>query len=212
MALSLVGEYRPFSEIGRAVLKMEADARGINLTEADAQRVGAALRSLPPFREVERSLSQLQKANFRLAVLTNSASQDAREQLSHSGLSKYFDRVLSVGEVGRFKPSREPYELAARSMEVETHQILMVAAHPWDLMGAAAAGCRTAFIQRPGKALFPGALKPTYVARDLADLAAQLRSVYGQSRSRVIPTLAVTGALSVVALAALSLRAGSTEH
>ena len=41
----------------------------------------------------------------------------------------------------------------------------------WDLMGAAAAGCRTAFVQRPGKALFPGALRPTYVANDLAVLA-----------------------------------------
>jgi 2-haloacid dehalogenase len=208
MALSLAGGYRAFSDIAIAVLRMEADARKINLTEADTKRVAVALRKLPPFRDVEGSLRKLQKANFRMAVLTNSASEDAREQLANAKLSGYFERVLSVAEVSSFKPSRQTYDLAAKSLDVQHHQILMVAAHPWDLMGAAAAGCRTAFIQRPGKALFPGALRPTYVAENLAILADQLKSAAGTHRSsRIIPAAAAVGALSALALAATSVRA-----
>ncbi len=107
MALTLIGEYRSFSDIALSVLRMEADARGIELSEAGRTRVAAALKSLPAFREVKRSLAQLRKANFRLAVLTNSASEDAREQVSRSGLAGYFEQILSVAQVGRFKPSQK---------------------------------------------------------------------------------------------------------
>jgi 2-haloacid dehalogenase len=197
------------SDIALAVLKMEADAHKVRLSEAGTKRVGAALKSMPPFREVPGSLGKLRKAGFRLAVLTNSAGEDARAQLANAKLTGYFEHIFSVASVRRFKPSRETYDFAANAMGVQPHQMLMVAAHPWDLMGAAAAGCRTAFIQRPGKALFPGAQRPTYVADDLAALAAQLKSADTQPPLRIIPALATVGALSAFVLAAGLLRSGS---
>lgn len=202
MAFSLAGKYASFSDIAVAVLGMEADARKIKLTEASSERMKAALRSLPPFREVPCSLRKLRKTGFRLAVLTNSAYEDALVQLTNAKLSGYFEHVLSVAAVRRFKPSPETYEFAARELGVQPHEMLMVAAHPWDLMGAAMAGCRTAFIHRPGKALFPGVPKPTYVAADVAALAAQLKSAGTQPASRIVPALAMAGALSTLALAA----------
>lgn len=205
MALSMSGGYSPFSAIALAVLKMEADARKVNLTEAGTKRIAAALRSLPAFPDVPGALGKLRKAGFRLAVLTNSAYEDARVQLANARLSGYFEHVLSVADVRRFKPAPEAYEFAAKRLGLQPHQMLMVAAHPWDLMGAAAAGCRTAFIQRPEKALFPGAPKPTYTARDVAELAAQLKSAGTQRTSRVVPAIATAGALSALALAAVAM-------
>ncbi len=79
-------------------------------------------------------------------------------------------------------------------------------------MGAAAAGCKTAFIQRPGKALFPGTLKPTYVCADLADLAIRLRSATDQGRSLLVPALAGVSAFSVLALAAGVMRSRSGQQ
>lgn len=209
MALTLAGEYRAFSDIALAVLRMEADAREIELTDTARKRIGTALKSLPPFHEVPGSLRKLRNAGFRMAVLTNSAAEDARLQLANAKLSGYFENVLSVAQVRRFKPSRETYEFAANALGVQPHQMLMVAAHPWDLMGAGAAGCRTAFIQRPGKALFPGAPKPTYVASDVAELARQLKSAGTAHASRILPALAAAGALSALAVAVGAIRFGS---
>ena len=76
--------------------------------------------------------------------------------------------------VQRFKPAPEVYRGAAREMGITTRDMLMVAAHPWDLMGAGRAGCRTAFIARAGKAPLPGAPAPDYIAEDLRDLARML--------------------------------------
>ena len=212
MALTLSGEYRPLIDIAFAVLRMEADARRIKLSERDLNGIRAALSSLPPFRDVPGAMRKLRNAGFRLAVLTNSAGEDARVQVALAKLSRYFEHVISVAQVRRFKPARETYESAANVLGVPPHQILMVAAHPWDLIGAAAAGCRTAFIQRPGKALFPGALVPTYVARDVAELAVQLKSAGTQRVSRLVPALAAAGALSILALAAGAMRSASGNN
>src|SRR5689334_4194326 len=62
MALTLSGEYRPFSDIAVAVLRMEADARNIKLRERDVDKTRAALRSLPPFRDVHGAMRQLRNA------------------------------------------------------------------------------------------------------------------------------------------------------
>lgn len=52
----------------------------------------------------------------------------------------------------------------------------MIASHPWDLIGARAAGCTAALIDRAGVAPFivPGLKQPQIVAPTLTEIAAQL--------------------------------------
>ena len=45
----------------------------------------------------------------------------------------------------------------------------------WDVAGAKAAGMQTAFVARPGKALYPLAQAPDYVVKDLNELVVALR-------------------------------------
>lgn len=198
-ALTLVGEYRPFGAVADAVLRMKAESFGIKLTERSSNRVSDTLRRLPAFPEVPKALAKLQKAKLRLVVLTNSSSDAMRQQLVNAGLLRYFERAISVSEVERFKPAGETYAFAARELGVPPEQILMVAAHPWDLMGAGAAGCQTAFLRRPGQALFPLAAAPSYTASDLTDLTRQLLHPFHSARSHWRPVLAAATAVGVVA-------------
>jgi 2-haloacid dehalogenase len=71
-----------------------------------------------------------------------------REQLEHAGLAGFFDPMLSVEEVRRYKPAPEPYLLAAERLGVEPPAMRMVAAHDWDVWGATRAGCAAAFVAR----------------------------------------------------------------
>ena len=198
MAMSLAGDYRRLDEIAAGVLEMEAAARRIQLDTAGVARVLAALRTLPPFKDVERTLQKLKQANFRLAVLSNSSLELLQRQVSNAHMAAYFEQALSVEQLRRYKPSTELYEFAASSLGVPTGEILMVAAHHWDLLGAARAGCQTAFIRRPGTALFPHAPAPTYVAKDLADLAGQLDPALKPASTTAVMT-AVTTAVAVAA-------------
>ena len=50
----------------------------------------------------------------------------------------------------------------------------MVAAHGWDIAGAKAAGMQAAFIARPNKAIYPLAIEPDYIVKDLVELSQKL--------------------------------------
>ena len=59
-----------------------------------------------------------------------------------------FDRVISVAVANAFKPHVATYTKAAEIVGVPLDQILFVANHAFDCIGAKAAGMRTAFIDR----------------------------------------------------------------
>lgn len=174
MASTLTGNYREFGDIAASVLRMNADAQGVRVSSEDVEAIRTTMRTLPAFPDVSKGLRRLKEGGLRLAALSNSGRTALQSQMEHTRLTPYFESVLSVSIVQRYKPAKEVYETAAEMLNVTAGDILMVAAHPWDLMGAARAGCRTAFIRRPGKSLLPGMQKPDYIADDLNDLADQL--------------------------------------
>jgi len=174
MATSLSGDYREFGDIAISVLKMAASARGIKLSERQQEAIRQQMRDLPAYAEVKRSLKRLRDAGFTLIALSNSGTAALQAQLRNAGIAECFDHRVSVEQVKRFKPAPEPYREAARIAKVQPADLLMVAAHPWDLMGAARAGCQTAFVRRPGFALFPGTSAPDYAVEDFTQLADNL--------------------------------------
>lgn len=209
MAISLAGEYRPFGEIAMTVLEMSAAGLGVRLRKADTERVKNGMKRLPAFPDVKKALGRLQAAGYRLAVLTNSARESLKEQLHYSGLEKYFEEAFSVDIVRRYKPAPDPYRAAAHLLGVDPHQVLMVAAHPWDLLGAMRVGCQTALLLRPGKALWPGAPVPEYIASNLTGLTDRLlaqRSLQAPSpQARTNHPLLVAGGGILLAAAGYAL-------
>lgn len=217
MALSLAGEYREMSDLAGAVLKMCAAAAGVRVRESDIEEVQSGMKRLPPFRDVKKALRRLRDAGFRLAVLTNSSRSSLEEQLRHAGLREYFGEAFSVDMVRQYKPGQDTYRAAAHLLGVDLSKIVMVAAHPWDLMGAARAGCRTAFVARPGKALFPAAPRPDYAVRDLNELADRLVAKNGSrvpargGNVRALPIMSAGLALGAAGYAVIRELRGKTS-
>jgi 2-haloacid dehalogenase len=170
------GAYHDFGALAAAALRMLAARRGRDLGAADEQAVAQALRRLPPHPEVPGALRRLRAAGLRLAALTNSTRAVAEAQLGNAGLAELFAAVLSADEAGRLKPAPEPYRLAADRLGVAPGELWLVAAHGWDVAGALAAGCRAAFVARPGRVLEPLAGTPDLVVGDLDELADRLLS------------------------------------
>jgi 2-haloacid dehalogenase len=60
-----------------------------------------------------------------------------------------FDAVLSAELAQAYKPAPEAYRTAARLLGLQPAELMLAAAHPWDLEGARNAGLKTAFVNRP---------------------------------------------------------------
>ncbi len=173
--VATVGEqYRDFGEIGAATLQMVASNADIPLTEEKAKKALKPIRSLPAHSDVPEALARLKDGGYTLVTLTNSSNKAVEEQMTNSGLRKYFDKLLSIEDIGVYKPHRHAYNWAARRMGVEPEESMLVAAHGWDVAGAKWVGWQTAFISRPGQQLYPLAEKPEIVAPTLTEIAKNL--------------------------------------
>jgi 2-haloacid dehalogenase len=102
-------------------------------------------------------------------VLSNGDPDMLEEAKKHHGIP--FDAVISVAEANAFKPHRATYEMAARKMGVAMDQVLFVANHEFDCVGAKAAGMRTAFINRRGRPFARWPHQPDLVVSSMTELA-----------------------------------------
>lgn len=172
--VTMTGVYYDFGTCARHALAVVAQKRGRLLEKEEEDEFLSGFLSLPAHPEVPESLDRLRAAGFRLATLTNSAPQALAAQLQNASLTGYFEQALSVGAVGKFKPDPAVYQMAAAKMGVPIGQLRLIAAHNWDTTGAIRAGCRAAFVARPGMVLGPLDERPDIIGQDLAAVAEQI--------------------------------------
>ena len=171
---TVTDHYLDFGEIGAACLRMVAMNNGVELSEDAAKKAVAPMRFLPPHADVIPALGRLRDANYRLVTLTNSSKAAVAEQMKHAGLAKFFESLLSVEDVGKYKPHADVYRWAAGRVGADVSECLLVAAHGWDVAGAAWAGMKTAFVARPGQQKFPLGPAIDITVLSLAELEGEL--------------------------------------
>jgi len=167
----LTGSYVDFTTAQRAALHMLAQREGVQLTEEQVEETVSLMSSLPPHAEVPAALRRLTDTPLHLVALTNSVQEVAERQLRNAGIRELFDRVMSADTVRRLKPAPEPYLAVATAFDVPPAEVRLVAAHSWDVTGALRAGCKAAFVNRPGAVLSPIGPQPDIVAATIADVA-----------------------------------------
>jgi 2-haloacid dehalogenase len=138
-------EHTSYREIGHMSVAQVMDRAGIPYTEAEVRYLVSCIERLKPFPEVPAALDRL-RTRYRLVVLSNGDPDMLEMAKQHHGIA--FDAVLSVAIAGVFKPHRATYTKAAEVLGVRMEEVLFVANHEFDVVGAKAAGMRTAFIDR----------------------------------------------------------------
>jgi 2-haloacid dehalogenase len=173
LVATVTSSYEEFGALAGRALDMVAWRAGHRVTEDERDAILGTIARLPPHPEVPGGLERLRSKGFRLATLTNSTEDVARKQLDHAGLAEFFDPILSVETVRRYKPAPEPYRMASEELGVPTSEIRMVAAHDWDVWGAMQAGCTAAFVAR-GNRPFTMGKPPEIVGPELTNVTAAI--------------------------------------
>ena len=131
----------------RLILDGLLERHGIRgLREPDKDHLNRAWHRLKPWPDAVRGLMRL-KRRFTIATLSNGNVSLLADMAKHAGLP--WDVILSAEMFGHYKPDPETYLGAARLLGLEPPEVMMVAAHEDDLLGARRAGLRAAFVRRP---------------------------------------------------------------
>ncbi|MBC6609808.1 haloacid dehalogenase type II [Hymenobacter sp. BT507] len=172
---TVTAAYHDFKQIGDAALDMLAQSLGQPVRPAARkQELLTLIAELPPHPDVVEGLTLLQQAGFRMVTLTNSPGPTLRKQIDYADLTSFFEQLLSIDDVKRYKPHPDTYLTACRQLEIAPADALLVAAHGWDTGGALRAGLQAAFLARAGQATYPLAPAPTYTGATLPAIARQL--------------------------------------
>ena len=143
----------------------------LNLPDARLRdRLMSLYLALEPFPEVRDVLRQLKNAGLRTAILSNGTPHMLDAVVSAAKLDVSFDAVLSVEEVGVFKPHPKVYQLACDRLQLEPAEICFQSSNAWDAHAASAFGMRVVWCNRYGQRheRLPGS--PDHEVSSLADL------------------------------------------
>jgi len=168
---SLMGVHSDFWKVTSEALEYALAFEGIDDPGLKDELMVLYLK-LDPYPDVADALKALRARGMRLAILSNGSPSMLDSAVRHGGLDKTFEHVLSVEDVGIYKPSRRVYRLAMQKLAIhDAPSICFVSANPWDAQGAAQFGFQSVRIDRFGlkDENIPG--KPAALIPSLAELA-----------------------------------------
>jgi len=161
-------EHTSYREIGERAVAFVMDRAGISHTPDEVHALVAAIERLKPFSEVPTALDRL-RTRYKLAVLSNGDPDMLETARPYHGIA--FDRIISVALANAFKPHHRTYETAADLMGVAREEVLFIANHAFDCIGAKATGMRTAFIDRRRRPFGATPHQPDLIVPSMTDLA-----------------------------------------
>jgi 2-haloacid dehalogenase len=175
-ALTSAGAYADFATVALGVLEgLLSHAGGPKEgPRPAAEHVLAGLPDLELHPDVAQGMRRLRDAGVRLITLTNGAAELTATVLRRGGVADLVERMMSVSEVGRWKPAAAPYLHAAQQSGVPPDEMALIAVHPWDIDGAKRAGLRAGWLNRAASP-YPGHFeRPDAVGGDLTALGEAL--------------------------------------
>ena len=161
-------EHTPYREIGHRAVAHVMDRAGIDYTRDEVRYLVAEIEKLQPFPEVPEALAKLH-TRYKLVVLSNGDPDMLETAKQYHKVP--FDKVISVAEANSFKPHVATYTKAAEILGLKMDQILFVANHAFDVIGAKSAGMCSVMINRRDRPFEETPHMPDLTVTTMKDLA-----------------------------------------
>jgi putative hydrolase of the HAD superfamily len=139
-----------------------------------ARDMGIRFLDLLPLRTTlfpgtTETLDYLAEKKYILHLITNGFEKTQHSKLKNSGLTKYFNTVVTSEASNSLKPHREIFEYALHKTGCDRHEGIMIGdSIEVDICGAQNAGMDQVYVNHLG--IEPADVKPTYTVRSLKEL------------------------------------------
>jgi 2-haloacid dehalogenase len=167
------GRHADFWQVTGEALDFTLDTLGLAQHGLRDRLMGLYLE-LQAFPEVPEVLRRLKAAGLATAILSNGSPEMLRSAIDNAALGGLLDAVLSVEEVGVYKPHPRVYQLAVDRLAAAPQEIVLLSSNAWDAYAASAFGLKVVWCNRYGQRRehLPGA--PDREIRTLVELPALL--------------------------------------
>ena len=160
--------HTPYREIGRRAVTLTLERAGIAHTQDEVKHLVAQIEKLRPFPDAPAALERLSQ-RYRLAILSNGDPDMLENARPYIGFE--FSHYISIATAGYFKPHAATYKKAAEILGVDVRNVMHVANHAFDCIGAQAQGMKGGYINRRNRPYEDTAYQPDLVVGNLQELA-----------------------------------------
>jgi 2-haloacid dehalogenase len=175
--LTVMQRYQDFGWVTERSLEFALLECGLDMSSTERAEALARYDALEPFPDVIPGLEMLATMGHETALLSNGSPSMLSACLGNSGLRAHLPQVISVDTVRAFKPHPAVYRSAARALNRPVGETRLVSCNPFDVNGAAAAGMRTAWINRSGGPFDTIGAQPDVTVASLTELASVLQPI-----------------------------------
>ena len=134
------------------------------------ERLLALYWELSAYPEVPAMLAALKSAGYQTAILSNGSPDMLAGAVDSAGVGEFLDDVLSVEDVGVFKPHASIYQMVPDRFDCGADEVLFVSSNGWDAAAAAGFGFRCVWVNRAGEPMDRLPWTPDKVLSDLTTI------------------------------------------
>jgi len=163
------GRHADFWQVTGDALDFALETLGIDRAGL-RDRLMTLYLALDPFPEVADVLERLKASGIRTAILSNGTPKMLKAAVESAKLESLLDSVLSVEDVGVYKPHPKVYQLAVDRLSMPASAISFQSSNAWDAYAASAFGMKVVWCNRYGqrRERLPGA--PDFEVKSLSEL------------------------------------------
>ncbi len=112
----------------------------------------------------------LRDAGLPIFALTNGSAETRKKMFANSGLEDQVEQFISIDAVKHWKPAAAVYLHAAKIARVKPEELALVAAHDWDINGAARAGLTNGYVARAQPICSPAMKRADVTGQSLTEV------------------------------------------
>ncbi|MGR3661425.1 MAG: haloacid dehalogenase type II [Paracoccaceae bacterium] len=166
---AVAGAHTDFWEVTQNGLDWALEASKLEDAEL-RERLLSLYWELSAYDEVPAMLGQLKADGFATAILSNGSPEMLAGAVETAMVGEFLDDVLSVQDVGVFKPHASVYQMVLDRFECAADQVLFVSSNGWDAAAAAGFGFQSVWVNRSGEPMDRLPWKPAQVLSDLTTI------------------------------------------
>ena len=125
---------------------------------------------LSTYPEVKKTLEELKRKNFKLAILSNGTPDLLNQLVKSNSLQEFFDDIFSIETVGIYKPNADVYNIPIKKYNISKSEVLFLSSNTWDVSGGGNFGYKSIWVNRNNNIFDNLDYSPEFELKNLKDL------------------------------------------
>ena len=173
----LMNKFVDFSVCTKDALEFSCKTLKVNLSAAQKEVLMNEYKVLPAFADVNKGIQMLKNEGHKIYAFSNGSVNAVSNLLINAEIIHLFDGVVSVEDVQVFKPSPLVYKHFNKKTASIKESSWLISSNPFDVIGAASYGMKTAWVKRSSEAIFdPWDIEPTEIVSGITELSSKLEN------------------------------------